>query len=395
MDKIQYSAESLVDSALALEELGEDLRSVVRDEEFTPMEEDILKKRLAMVTLDYGLENLGNLEAAADHLMGAWGLVKRMGSASAVRFKKLVESMRIAVDRSGKLEIKRLHRLLEETQGEGNGAFEDKSLAAKLQINGDVPKDLGQPVVDLLEMGKRIIQHVLPETVHLVKDGFNIAKGAPTSTPQGFADEVQRLIKLVAASKPVMARFDHKDISRRLPGGRRLFKSTTAFFGDASPYVKDPESQKVYQNLKEIVIDIDRRGYKVSGHAYNARLPVLDRGAIADMLRLLDSLSDQMVQLLKLAEAYQNDHSGADVALALDVALQQMRGKLVKGADGSRHDTAVEVVSEDRVRVRWLADYYNLDLNNPHRVLEAMFHLTEQVYNSYVQYNHASLKQYK
>lgn len=384
-----HNADSLVESALSLESLQHDVVDSIRSGDMDARQIEMYDRQLQLSTESYDLEK--KIYAAAK---GTWDFIRKTINATHARFAHVVEAMRVRLDKTGALEVKRLRREIDAVEGDGGGVFVNQRLADRLQIHGDTPKDFGDPVVDLLELTKHFLQDVLPKLSHLNKEAASIAVISDAEKAAEFSEDMLRLVKLLAQYGAPMEHFPAKHRAAIYPGGRRLFHPVKTLPIKDHEGLTDAESRAVYTAITETTVGLDRKGYNVRDKSYTGRLPVLSKDEMFAMVRLIEHLSDSLKKLLNAAQVYRTDPPPAALTLYIHSTLQWMKGDVVMGADGKTTDTAIQITSEDRARASWAADYFQLTLNDHLALLEAFYNVTFAVYESYVDYVRASLARY-
>lgn len=386
----QHNADSLAESALSLESLQDDTFESLRAGELNSREVSMLDTQLSIAT-----EAFDKTQLAVDAAKTAWSFVKKTVNAAHVRFAHVVEDMRVRFDKTGVQEIKRLHRLVAEAQGDGGGVMHNQRLANRLQIRGDVPKDFGQPATELMQLSSHFVKDVLPKLSHLNKEAAGIFVSSEKHKPEEFSEDLSRLMKVIHAYGAPTSHFQAKDLKAVYPGGRHVFFPVKVTPSRGHTEVQDPESLAIRKAVEEATVGVDRKGYNVHDKAYLDKIPVLSREELHEMLRLCELLSDSMRRLLGAAEVYRLDPPPQALSLYIELAMREMKQGVQRIHNGSVEHSTVEVTSEDRARARWVADYFRLSLNDHLAILETLYNVTHGVFESYVDYVRACLAQYK
>lgn len=84
-------------------------------------------------------------------------------------FTKFVTEAIVELDRTGARDLKRTEQALSQREGDGSGKFMDKSLAQHLSRSGEVPDDFHKWIQDAMDLSRRIVDRLLPESNKILK----------------------------------------------------------------------------------------------------------------------------------------------------------------------------------------------------------------------------------
>jgi hypothetical protein len=371
----------LIDSQLdaadvALESIANDLNAVVRDGGGqNPMEAAIAVRRWNTLAGRFGFES----ESSA--VGTVWAVMKKITSASAERFGKVVESIQIYFDKSGGKEIDRLRRLLEENRGDGEGVMTDQSLATSLNVNGRVPSDFGEATHKLVGL-VHLLEKIVPSMAAVSKQAYAVCEQAQTpANREELSKHLKALVDIVIAAPSPVAQLPSALFHEQFVGGRRFAEEH-----QIKPLKNASVPERNASKLLELVSSLKfaLSGPKPVQPAVNPRLPVLNREQIKDLLGHCEQLTDALHHLLVLAKNHSKDATGSAIAQHLDAVFANIA-----------REHPFKIPAEDKARADWLKLYFQSNLTNPKRLIESGLRILADAHKAYASYIHASIQQFK
>lgn len=361
---------------LALESFTNDLSTVVREGDGqNPMEAAIAARRWNVLAGRFGFESettvVGNV----------WGVMKKITLASAERFGKIVESIQIYFDKSGGKGIDRLRRVLEENRGDGEGVVTDQSLATSLNIDGKVPTDFSEPTRKLVGLVK-LLEKAVPPMAAVSKEAYALCEKIETPADSAALSKHLEALSAVVLKQPSpVTHFPSAVLHEQFVGGRRFAaEHTVKITKNASTSAKNPP--KLLALVTSLTFTLG--SHKPQQAAINPRLPVLNREQIKDLLAECEQLTDALHHLLVLAKNHSKEATGSAIAQHLDAVFANIA-----------KEHGFKVAPEDRARAEWLKVYFQSQMTNPKRLIEAGLRIVADAHKAYSDYIETSIKHFK
>ena len=356
-----------------------------------PEDHAVLLTQIGRVEEQYGLES-------SEFLTQAWDVTKRLTAASQKRVGLVIESVQVFLDDSGQKEVERMSRLLEETQGDGSGVFVNQKLADRLQIKGDVPKTFDQSIAALRKFSDHITDQTVPKIANVLHHASVTLGPSYVRTTEELQSHLDKLLKYALEAGPPTQWLPADAIRFVTLGGRHLVTQNPTH---ESATRSTPHDGEMVAQLREHIktgalYRITRDPSRVDGTAYNARLPVLSRHQIGDVIRQCEQLTALITKLIATYKHHRKDADGSYIAQHLADNLSAMKGKVSSDKNTqSLHDTGHFVSHEERQRAEALGQFYRLPLMDHLTLLEGLCAISIRIHQSLSTYVHASLAHYR
>jgi len=334
----------------------------------------------------------------------AAGVIKRGSLAAFGSVKKMLESIKVAFDHTNQAGLVRARKMLASAEGDmyQQQIIQDKSLASKLHVEGDVPADLKRVTAQLLTDSKMLRSMIVPTMDRDIQKAANLSIGVTPRTEEEFHRWIMKIIDHVATSKSLIDFLDDKALASQYPGGYSLAVRTNQQPVIAeNRKIKDAPSLAVMRKLEKIVA----RGWTTARNPLVYRAPVrsttvrlLPRARVEEILNLADSLIQEghaVTEMSKIFRGYSATAVSGNIGLVVDA----MDGHIYvhEGEDGEKTYSTdkIDIDSDDRIRAEWCSSYFGAGVMQHHVMLPAIAAILYRVANGYIKLAEVSIKHFK
>ncbi len=350
---------------------------------------------LEMIAADLGVDSI-----SAEGLVE---MVKSAATAMRASLNRVLETVAIWADKTGKKEAARLRRRVEELQGEpATKQISDRSLADNLSIDGRMVTDHTATADDVRQISYAFLDEYFPDVAHrdyeiwrlMDKGGLLGWRGRPDNIHSVLVDILSFLVTNKEPTVPL------KDQGTDIViGDRSVFKksplvgepSFTKLNGDSDAqtlikrYVAD---KRVVRGRREI-----KRGSSV---ARVGVVPVLSPTEMNETLDAMSKICDTLERTVAIRKQTRSETATLSEMRVLVEAFNTSEIVNVLQADGSSTQREIFALDEaDRQRVDLIVRYVSRDLYDTARILLVLTDMQMGVWGAMRDHVRASLDSYR
>lgn len=369
--------------------------------DYTPEFLADLNSRYNEIHVELGNESFERLREFKDRAVAA---TEQVVSAAKTTYRvtaRLVESMRIAFDKTGAIALVRAKRDLDAKDGDVQSGtlVKNKSLAKRLHVYGQVPKDLRKAANTALTMSKYLRTTVVPQIDQVVIKAANEVLSTPPKSTEEFAESIESLMKITAGAKSLVDLISDDELLRQYPGGLSLCnKNLKEVKLPTHADVTDSASKSVLKKLETLnhrAIQLNRVPSRKRADPASPAIPILTRDQVDEVLEAAASLIVEGKALANVQKLFKG-YPSSSIADGISSTIKAMHGKLEKDVGTKTYsDTGTPIEPEDRVRAQYLQLYYNASVMQHHQILPAFISILYDVANAYIALADESVKHYQ
>lgn len=310
-------------------------------------------------------------------------------------FSKAFEELWVALDGTGQRGIDQARKLIHDTPGTAEGVFVNKRLQHRLSVNGVVPDNFEEMTQLTVTHAKYVAREWATDLANLMRSCANIVGPMRPKDALHFHKDMMKLVGLVNKHRT-------PDDHHRSVSPASVYLGSVAAFTRTRRVsqvvehkdITDNESLALLNILAQLDWRLNKRPQSVSGKMLTTSLKILSRSEMADLLAQAQKLSECLKMLQQQARVSKSDYTNKYVAQAIEQTVEALKGNVQVQGDVS-YDTSVKIESDDLVRADWLQHYFESTSNNHMQLLLTYSYLVASTLTAYLDYIHASLKQYK
>lgn len=329
------------------------------------------------------------------------GGLKAAGKSSFLNVSKLLESIKIAFEKSGEHALARARRNLEQATGDlATGAtIRHKKLAKKLHVGGTIPKDMKRYTNEAITMARHLRTSTIPDMDRSITRASNIVFGPTPRSSEECSRLTAKLASEAALSKTLIDFYDNQELLAEYPGGIMLCtKFGRGMHIPDNAKVTDKDSLAVQRKLEQINARQVTTVYnpkQFRKKPIDDRVGLLGHDSAVELLAQAERLILEGKALSEMGKIFRG-YPAWTVANVLDEMLGEMAGEIIHDQDRDvYYDTQIHIDSDDRTRLAWLKLFYGAGVMQHHVVLPAMATVLYQMAQGYIALVEESISHYR
>lgn len=338
-----------------------------------------------------GNEDFKSFAAAASNAIGA-------------KLKRFAESVAIFFDGTGKKELARLRREVEEVTGEARkGVISDRELANQFSIGSQEVRDVPGAMQKVVEFINALTDDYVPAILDRDAEYWHVLSSSRYFRSEGV--ELDTIGEMIDDMMTEVARHHPTHLSKLPDNGLTIFMGGRKLFTESKPPqfsldrgANNPADTKVLRALQELTVSgAGRAGAtNVTAQTHTGVIKTLSQQEMRDQLEHIE----RMVQLLERVKAIFQGTRRGNVQSQIQTILstvEKLESYDVHNKDGSFVETITtsNLDRADSNRLKLLIAYITHSQFDLASLLINATHLIVGQYKAHVSYVKASMKMYR
>ena len=222
-----------------------------------------------------------------------------------------MESAYILFERDGTQRLVRAKRRLNERDGDlqGDTVVSNSSLAKRLHVYGNVPRDLNAIANSLITFSKHVRTVAAPEIDRHVYQISNVILTHQVTSEDGVFEIVDTVVEQLAQTKTLLDLYSDSEIARQYPGGLSVASTDSSNTVEVpkNPDIQDPASLALRKHLLTINrrhIHLHRTPTRHRSKLEDSRVRLIDRMEMSLHLQTIQRLIDEGKALSKMSRVF-------------------------------------------------------------------------------------------